>query len=67
MYSIKIALRSLLYRKTQYISLFLVCMFGVVISLGAISVSTGMINSMTEKAKSIMVEILPSWSHRVRD
>ncbi len=51
MYQTKIALRSLLYRRTQYISLFLVCMFGVAISLGAIAVSTGMIHSMNEKAK----------------
>ncbi|MCR4823294.1 MAG: FtsX-like permease family protein [Treponema sp.] len=51
MYQTKIALRSLLYRKTQYVSLFLVCMFGVAISLTAISVSTGMIHSMTQKAK----------------
>ena len=51
MYQTKIALRSLFYRKTQYISLFLVCMFGVAISLSAIAVSTGMIRSMNQKAK----------------
>lgn len=51
MYQIKIALRSLLYRKSQYVSLFLVCMFGVAISLTAIAVSTGMISSLNQKAK----------------
>ncbi|WP_407424907.1 ABC transporter permease [Treponema sp.] len=51
MYQTKLALRSLLYRKTQYISLFLVCMVGVAISLAAIAVSTGMINSLNHKAK----------------
>lgn len=51
MYTIKIALRSLLYRKSQYVSLFLVCMAGVAISLAAIAVSTGMIRSLNQKAK----------------
>jgi len=51
MYQTKIALRSLLYRKTQYISLFLVCLFGVAISLAAISISTGMIHSLNQKAR----------------
>ena len=51
MYQTKIALRSLIYRKNQYVSLFLVCMFGIAISLTSIAVSTGMIRSMTRKAK----------------
>ncbi|WP_294431196.1 FtsX-like permease family protein [uncultured Treponema sp.] len=51
MYQTKIALRSLIYRKTQYVSLFLVCMFGVAISLAAISISTGMIRSLNQKAR----------------
>ena len=51
MYKAKIALRSLIYRKNQYVSLFLVAMFGIAISLAAIAVSSGMINSMNEKAK----------------
>lgn len=51
MYSFKIALRSLFYRKTQYVSLFLVCMFGVAISIAAICISNGMIHSLTQKAK----------------
>lgn len=51
MYSTKIALRSLFYRRTQYISLFLVCMVGVAISLASIAVSTGMMKSLNQKAK----------------
>ena len=51
MYEKRIALRSLLYRKTQYISLFLVCMVGVAISLSAIAVSTGMLSSLSQKAR----------------
>ena len=51
MYQTKIALRYLIYRKTQYVSLFLVCMFGVAISLAAIAISTGMIRSLNQKAR----------------
>jgi len=51
MYETKIALRSLIYRKTQYISLFLVCMFGVAVSLCSIAVSNGMMRSLNQKAK----------------
>lgn len=51
MYNAKIAIRSLIYRKSQYVSLFLVCMAGVAISLAAIAVSTGMIKSLNQKAK----------------
>ena len=51
MYQIKIALRSLLYRKSQYVSLFLVCMFGVAVSLASIAVSSGMMKSLRQKAK----------------
>ena len=51
MYQFRIALRSLIMRKRQYISLFLVCMVGVAISLAAIAVSTGMIHSLNQKAK----------------
>ena len=50
MYQIKIGLRSLLYRKTQYVSLFLVCAVGVAISLASIFISKGMIKAMTDKA-----------------
>ena len=51
MYQTKIAIRSLLYRKSQYVSLFLVCMAGVAISLASIAVSSGMIKSLNQKAK----------------
>lgn len=51
MYQIKLGLRSLLYRKSQYVSLFLVCAVGVAISLASIFVSNGMIKAMTSKAE----------------
>ncbi|MBP3772615.1 MAG: ABC transporter permease [Treponema sp.] len=51
MYQIIIALRSLMYRRSQYVSLFLVCMFGVAVSLASIAVSSGMIHSLNQKAK----------------
>ena len=51
MYQTKIALRSLIYRKNQYVSLFLVCMFGIAISLTSIAISTGMIKSLNQKAR----------------
>ncbi len=51
MFQITLGVRSFLYRKSQYRSLFLVCMFGVAISLTAIFVSNGMISTMNEKAK----------------
>ncbi|MCR5124894.1 MAG: FtsX-like permease family protein [Treponema sp.] len=51
MYQLKLALRSLFFRKSQYRSLFLVCMFGVSVSLSAIFISEGMIDAMNMKAK----------------
>ncbi len=51
MYQITLGLRSLLYRKRQYFSLFLVCMVGVAISLTSIYLTTGMIRSLNTKAK----------------
>ena len=50
MYQIKIGIRSLFYRKNQYVSLLLVCAVGVAISLASIFVSRGMIKAMTDKA-----------------
>ena len=44
-------LRSLLYRKKQYTSLFLVCMVGVGISLFCLFLVEGMLNSLEDKAK----------------
>ncbi len=51
MYQTIIALRSLIYRKKQYVSLFFVCMAGVAISLASIAISNGMIKSLNQKAK----------------
>ncbi len=51
MYQFKLAVRSLFFRKSQYRSLFLVCMFGVAVSLSAIFVSKGMIDAMNMKAR----------------
>lgn len=51
MYGLKMGLRSLLYRKKQYISLFLVCMVGVGISLFCLFLVEGMLNSLEDKAK----------------
>lgn len=51
MYGLKMGLRSLLYRKKQYISLFLVCMVGVGISLFCLFLVEGMLNSLEAKAK----------------
>ena len=50
-YSFTIALRSLLYRKKQYISLFLVCLFGVGISLFCLFLVRGMMAALTTKAR----------------
>ncbi len=51
MYSFVIAIRSLLMRYRQYVSLFFVCMFGVCISVTSLYVSKGMIYSLTDKAR----------------
>ena len=51
MYGLKMGLRSLLYRKKQYTSLFLVCMVGVGISLFCLFLVEGMLNSLEDKAK----------------
>ena len=47
----KMGLRSLLYRKKQYISLFLVCMVGVGISLFCFFLIKGMLSALEDKAK----------------
>ena len=43
--------RSLLYRKKQYISLFLICLFGTGISLFSLFMSRGMLDSLNQKAE----------------
>ncbi|MBO5136970.1 MAG: FtsX-like permease family protein [Spirochaetaceae bacterium] len=47
----KMGLRSLLYRKRQYISLFLVCLFGVGVSLFCVYLIQGMLFALETKAK----------------
>lgn len=42
--------RSLIYRKKQYVSLFLICLFGTAISLFSLFLSRGMLESLNEKA-----------------
>lgn len=51
MYRIKLGARSLLYRKKQYISLFLICLFGTGISLFCLFMSKGMLLSLSQKAE----------------
>lgn len=48
---LKMGLRSLVYRRKQYISLFLVCMFGVGISLFCLFLVDGMLDSLENKAR----------------
>ncbi|MBB5218399.1 hypothetical protein DYE49_05340 [Treponema rectale] len=49
--SLKLSLRSFLYRKKQYLSLFLVCLFGCGISLFFLFVMNGMMDSLKNKAR----------------
>lgn len=51
MNSFFLGLRSLLFRKRQYVSLFFVCMVGVGISLFSVFVINGMLDSLKQKAK----------------
>lgn len=51
MYKVLLGIRSLIYRKKQYMSLFLISLFGVGISLFSLFLSKGMINSLNEKAE----------------
>lgn len=54
MYYFKISSRSLLSKWRQYVSLFLVSMFGVAISLFLMFVVKGMLSSMATKAKNVL-------------
>lgn len=47
----QMGLKSVLYRKKQYLSLFLVSVFGVAISLFALFVVDGMLNALETKGK----------------
>lgn len=51
MYLFKMGLKSLIYRKKQYIALFLVCMVGVGISLSCIFLVKGMLAALEDKAR----------------
>ena len=51
MYQITLGLRSLLYRKNQYVSLLLVCVVGVGVSLFSIFLIRGMLFSLEAKAR----------------
>ena len=51
MYQLVLGIRSLLYRKKQYISLFLICLFGTGISLFCLFMSNGMLLSLSQKAE----------------
>lgn len=48
---LKISLRSLNFRRKQYVSLFLVCVFGVGVSIFSLFLVNGMIKSLEYKAK----------------
>lgn len=51
MYLFKMGLKSLVYRKKQYIALFLVCMVGVGISLSCLFLVKGMLSALEDKAR----------------
>ncbi|MCR5217750.1 FtsX-like permease family protein [Treponema sp.] len=51
MFILKLALRSFIYRRKQYFSLFLVCAAGCGISLFFLSVTKGMMASLSDKAR----------------
>ena len=48
---LKMGLRSLIYRRKQYISLFLVCLFGVGVSLFCLFSVNGMLSALEDKAR----------------
>lgn len=48
---VKLSLRSIFYRRKQYVSIFLVTMFGIAISLFCLFLINGMLNSMENKAR----------------
>ena len=49
--ALKMGLRSIIFRKKQYFSIFLVCLFGVGISIFAIFIINGMLTSLENKAR----------------
>ena len=48
---LKMGLRSLIYRRKQYLSLFLVCLFGVGVSLFSLYSVIGMLSALEDKAR----------------
>ncbi len=48
---LKMGLRSLIYRRKQYLSLFLVCLFGVGVSLFCLYSVNGMLSALEDKAR----------------
>ncbi|MCR4938696.1 MAG: FtsX-like permease family protein [Treponemataceae bacterium] len=49
--TLKMSMRSIIYRKKQYVSLFLVCLFGIGVSIFSIFTINGMLASLKNKAK----------------
>ena len=49
--SLKMGLRSIIYRKKQYVSIFLVCLFGIGISIFSIFLIDGMLSALENKAR----------------
>lgn len=49
--ALKMGLRSIIYRKKQYVSIFLVCLFGIGISVFSIFLINGMLDSLKNKAR----------------
>lgn len=49
--SLKMGLRSIIYRKKQYASIFLVCLFGIGISIFSIFLIDGMLSALENKAR----------------
>ena len=49
--ALKMSLRSVVYRRKQYISIFLVCLFGIGISIFAVFLVNGMLSALENKAR----------------
>lgn len=49
--AMKMSLRSIVYRRKQYVSIFLVCLFGIGISIFSIFLIDGMLNALENKAR----------------
>lgn len=49
--ALKMSLRSIVYRRKQYVSMFLVCLFGVGISIFSIFLINGMLSALENKAR----------------